>query len=135
MIRTMGKVTLDGVQFTTDPKLQRSWPPRRSRLQGIMGSVTQQDFGRWAQDMRITLNSGENYVNQAFISSMEDRMAIRLAEFAYTDYQGTDADVVIVDFDPTPTFIKDGVGVLFTFTMVLDVMKLRKLHFKTYTGK
>lgn len=134
MIRTMGKVFLDGVQFTTDPQIQRAWPPRRSKLMGIAGSVTQQDFGRFAKDMRLTLTSGNNYVNQAFVQAIEQRMLVRLAGYSYIDYQGIDADVVIVDFQPSPTFIKDGPGVLFTYTMVLDVLTLRKLNFATYTG-
>lgn len=134
MIRTMGKVFLDGVQFTTDPHITRSWPPRRNKKMGIEGSVTYQDFGRFAKDMRLTLNSGENYANQAFVSAIEDRMQERLAVYTYTDYQGIDADVVITDFQPTATFIKDGSGVLFTYTLTLDVVALRKLNFKTYTG-
>lgn len=134
MIKTIGKVFLDGVQFTTDPQITRQWPPRRSRLLGIQGSTTQQDFGRFAKDLRLVLNSAQNYCNQAFVDAIEQRMQTRLATYTYTDYQGTDADVVIVDFQPTPTFIKDGSGVLFTYTMTLDVTTLRKLNFKTYTG-
>jgi hypothetical protein len=135
MIRTMGKVFLDSVQFTTDPHISRAWPPRRSKKAGIEGSTTFQDFGRFAKDMRLTLNSGENYANQAFVSAIEDRMQTRLAVYTYTDYQGLDADVVIVDFTPVATFIKDSKGVLFTYTLTLDVVALRKLNFKTYTGK
>lgn len=134
MIKTLGKVFLDGLQFTTDPQITRTWPPRRSKLMGIGGSVTQQDFGRFAKDMRLTLNSQNNYVNQAFVAAIEQRMLVRLSAYPYTDYQGIDADVVIVDFQPTPTFIKDGLGVLFTYTLILDVITLRKLNFATYTG-
>lgn len=134
MIKTIGKVFLDGVQFTTDPQITRNWPPRRSRLLGVQGSTTQQDFGRFAKDLRLVLNSAQNYCNQAFVDAVEQRMQTRLATYAYTDYQGIDADVVIVDFVATPTFIRDGIGVLFTYTMTLDVTTLRKLNFKTYTG-
>lgn len=134
MIATIGKTFINGKQFTTDPQIQRAWPPRRSRLPGIGGSSTQQDFGRFAQDMRLTLSSGPNYINQAFASYVDGLMLTRKQKFAYLDYQGTDADVVIVDFVATPTFIRDGAGVLFQYQMVLDVMTLRKLHFATYTG-
>lgn len=134
MIRTMGKVFLGGTQFTTDPQIQRSWPPRRSKLLGIAGSVTYQDFGRFAKDMKLTLSSGQNYVNQAFVSAIEDKMLARLSVYTYADYQGIEGDVVITDFVATPTFIKDGAGVLFTYTLTLDVISLRKLNFKTYTG-
>lgn len=134
MIRTIGKVFLGGVQFTTDPRIQRSWPPRRSRLLGVEGSTTQQDFGRFAKDMRLTLTSGENYCNQAFKLAIENLMLTRLASYAYSDYQGIEADVVIFDFEPEPTFIRDGVGVLFTYAMTLDVVALTKLDFATYSG-
>jgi len=134
MIKTLGKVYLDGVQFTTDPQITREWTPRRSRLMGIGGSTTQQDFGRFAKDMRLTLTSGQNYANQAFVAAIELRMQTRLAMYPYTDYQGIDADVVIVDFQPQPTFIKDGLGVLFTYVLVLDVVALRTLNFETYEG-
>lgn len=134
MIRTMGKVFLDGVRFTTDPQISRAWPPRRSKLMGIGGSTTQQDFGRFAKDLRLTLTSQNNYVNQAFVQAIEQRMLVRLAAYPYIDYTGIEADVVIVDFVPQPTFIKDGQGVLFTYSMTLDVLTLRKLNFATYTG-
>ena len=134
MIRTMGKVFINNTQFTTDPRIQREWKPRRSRLLGIMGSTTQQDFGRHAKDMRLTLTSGGNYINQAFKSAVEGLMLTRRASYAYRDYTGSEGTVVIVDFDPQPTFIRDGVGVLFDYTLVLDVMTLTKLDFAAYGG-
>jgi hypothetical protein len=134
MIRTMGKVFLNGTQFTTDPRVRRAWTPRRSRLLGIMGSTTQQDFGRWAKDMRLTLTSGGNFINQSFKNYVDGLMIPRLAAYPYTDYQGVDADVVIVDFDATPTFYRDGRGVLYEYTLVLDVVVLRKLDFLAYSG-
>lgn len=139
MIKTLGKTFIDGVQFTTDPAISREWPPRRSRLQGIGGSSTQQDFGRFAKDMRLTLSSsspsgGKNYVNRAFKAAIDAKMLTRLQSFSYVDYTGTEATVVIADFVPVATFIKDGVGVLYEYTMVLDVVALAKLDFVAYTG-
>lgn len=134
MIRTFGKVFLNSTQFTTDPKIQREWKPRRARLAGIMGSTTQQDFGRFAKDMRLTLTSGENYINQAFKAYVDGLMNVRRASYAYRDYTGIEGTVVIVNFDPQPTFIKDGAGVLFTYTLVLDIKTLTKLDFASYTG-
>jgi hypothetical protein len=134
VIATIGKVYIDGKQFTTDPKIAREWKPRRSRLRGIMGSVTQQDFGRWAKDMRLTLTSNGNFINQAFKVYVESLMLLRKQVYTYADYTGLEGTVVIVDFTPTPTFIKDGAGVLFEYTMVLDVVTLTKLDFSTYTG-
>lgn len=134
MIRTFGKVFLNGTQFTTDPHVQRSWPTRRSRLLGVGGSVTQQDFGRFAKDMRLTLTSDGNFVNQSFKNFIEGLQLVRRAAYSYTDYQGLDADVVIVDFVATPTFYRDGRGVLYEYSLVLDVVALRKIDFLAYTG-
>ena len=134
MIRTMGKVFLDSRQFTTDPKIQREWKPRRSRLLGIMGSTTQQDFGRFAKDMRLTLTSGGNFINQAFKAYVDGLMTVRRATYAYRDYTGAEGTVVIVDFDAQPTFIRDGSGVLFEYTLVLDIATLTKLDFAIYNG-
>jgi hypothetical protein len=127
-------VFLNDVQFTTDPKIQRDWKPRRSRLRGIMGSTTQQDFGRWAKDMRLTLTSGGNFMNQSLKSAIEGMMLTRKQSYSYRDYTGLEGTVIIVDFDAVPTFIKDGRGVLFEYTLTLDVMALSKLDFETYSG-
>jgi len=134
MIHTMGKVFLNSTQFTTDPKIRRAWPPRRTRLLGIEGSTTQQSFGRFAKDMRLTLTSDGNFINQAFKDTIEGLMINRLAVYAYKDYQGLEGNVVIVDFDTVPTFIRDGQGVLYEYTLVLDVVSLTKLDFATYGG-
>ena len=84
--------------------------------------------------MRLTLSSGDNYANQAFVAAIEAKMQTRLAVYSYSDYQGLEADVVIVDFVPEPTFIKDGPGVLFRYTMTLDVVAIAYLNFSAYTG-
>jgi hypothetical protein len=134
MIRTFGKAYLNNNQFTTDPTIRREWPPRRSRLRGIMGSTTQQDFGRWAKDMRLTLTSSGNFMNQSLKATIEGLMLTRKQSYSYRDYTGLEGTVVIVDFDAIPTFIKDGRGVLFEYTLILDVVTLAKLDFETYTG-
>lgn len=134
MIKTIGKVFLNGRQFTTDPRIARTWPPRRSRLFGIGGSTTQQDFGRFAKDMRLALTSNGNFMNAALKSYIEGLMLTRRASYSYTDYTGIDADVVIVDFVPQATFIRDGVTVLYEYSLTLDVVVLRQLDFAPYTG-
>lgn len=134
MIKTLGKTFLNGAQFTTDPRIQRQWAPRRSRLAGIEGSTTQQDFGRFARDMRLTLTSNGNFMNRSLKAQIESLMFERLGSYTYSDYQGIEGDVLIVDFDAVPTFIKDGVGVLFEYTLVLDMLRLRTLDFVDYTG-
>jgi hypothetical protein len=127
-------------QFPTDPHIQRNWPPRRSRLSGIQGSTTQQDFGRWASDLRLTLVSQGNYIDHDFKIYLDNLMNSRLQVYAYEDYQGITATVVIVDFSPTPTFLgdassdRDGGGILWEYTLVLDVITMTKLDFAAYGG-
>lgn len=141
MIATIGKTFLDGGQFTTDPSIDRDWPPRRSRMRGIGGSTTQHDFGRFARDMRLTLSSqaaapasNANYINHAFKIAIESKMLSRLQVFSYSDYTGIEGTVIIRDFVPRATFIRDGIGVLWEYTLILDVMTLTKLDFETYSG-
>ena len=131
----IGKVYLNSNQFTTDPTITRHWPPRRSRLLGVGGTVTQQDFGRFAKDLRLTLSSHDlNLMNLDLKAAIEALMYVRKRTYAYADYEGIDADVVIVDFAPKPTYYRDGQGVLYEYNLVLDVVALRKLDFATYSG-
>lgn len=134
MIPAIGKVYLNGERFTTDPKIARDWPPRRSRLLGLDGSVTQQDFGRHAKDVRLTLTSGGNYMNASLKAAIETMMISRGADYSYTDYTGLEGRVVIVSFVPEPTFIRDGARVLYEYTLVLDVVQLDKLDGTEYQG-
>jgi hypothetical protein len=134
-LKVLGKVYLDGNQFTTDPNIARSWPPRRSRLLGIGGSTTQQDFGRFAKDLRLTLTSHDlNFMNQDLVKTIEELMYVRRETYTYTDFEGIEGTVVIVDFNATPTYYKDGEGVLFEYQLVLDIVTLTKLNFVAYTG-
>jgi hypothetical protein len=134
MIKTIGKVFLNGNQFTTDPKIRRNWPPRQSVLTGIGGSSTVQDFDRWAKDMRLTLSSEGNYINQAFKAFVDGLMATRGAVYTYSDYQGVAGTVKILNFEATPTFLRDGSGVLFEYTLELKIMTLSTLDFAAYSG-
>lgn len=136
MLTVIGKVFLGGNQFTTDPRIAREWSPRRSRLLGIGGSVTQQDFGRFAKDMRLTLTSEGNYMNAALKNAI-DLMLVTApgASYSYSDYTGLEATVVIVAFDPRPTFIRDGDTVLYDYSLVLDVVALAKLDGADYGGE
>jgi hypothetical protein len=134
-LKVIGKVYLDQKQFTSDPHISRSWPPRRSRLLGIGGSTTQQDFGRFAKDLRLTLVSHDlNLMNQALVKSIEELMYPRRTTYAYTDFEGIEGTVAIVDFNAKPTYYKDGDGVLFDYQLVLDIVALTKLNFAAYTG-
>lgn len=134
MIKTIGKVFINGGQFTTDPKIQRNWPTRQSVLLGIGGTSTVQDFGRFAVDMRLTLTSQGNYINQAFKAFLDGLSGTRGGVYTYTDYQGIEGTVKIISFDAQPTFIRDGDGVLYEYTLELKIMTLTKMDFATYAG-
>jgi len=134
MIKTIGKVFLNGIQFTTDPKITRNWPPRQSVLTGIEGSSTVQDFNRFAVDMRLTLSSAENYMNAALKAAIDVLMETRGAVYSYSDYTGTIATVKILSFDAEPTFIADGSLVLYKYTLELKIMTLSNLDGVTYGG-
>lgn len=107
---------------------------------GVFGSSMQQDFGRHARDLRLTLTSEGNFISHDFKTYLDGLMRTRLAKYNYKDYQGIEAVVVIVDFVPVPTFIDDGSagrgggGILWEYTLVLDVLTLSKLDFVSYTG-
>jgi hypothetical protein len=73
-------------------------------------------------------------MNQSLKSAIEGMMLTRKQSYSYRDYTGLEGTVIIVDFDAVPTFIKDGRGVLFEYTLTLDVMALSKLDFETYSG-
>lgn len=129
-----GKVYLDGKQFTTDPKIQRNWSPRQSVLPGIGGTVTIQDFGRWAKDMVLTLTSGGNFMGAELKTQIDVLMMTRGATYTYTDYEGLEATVKILDFQPQATFIRDRALVLYEYTLILQIVTLTKLAGATYTG-
>jgi hypothetical protein len=143
MITTRGKVFIGtrgpydfpaAAQFTTDPKIEREWPPRLSVLKGIAGAVKIQDFDLWAADMRLTLTSDGNYINQAFKAYLDGLRAVKNALYDYKDYTGIEATVKILDFKPKPTFIKDGKGVLWEYQLTLQVSVLSVLDFAAYSG-
>jgi len=134
MIKTIGKVFLNGNQFTTDPQIERNWPPRQSVLPGILGSVTVQDFNRFAQDMRLTLTSNGNFMNQTLKAAIDVMMETRGAVFSYSDYTGIVGTVKILTWTPKATFIRDGNFILYEYTLELKIMTLSELDGVTYGG-
>lgn len=143
MIPTIGKVFLGTkvsgaflatAQFTTDPKIQRNWPQRQSVHRGVQGTVTVQDFGKFAKDMVLMLESETNWINTSFKNYVDGLMAVRGAVYDYKDYMGTEAVVKIISFEAKPTFIRDGVLVLYEYSMELQVLALIKLDGVAYGG-
>jgi hypothetical protein len=134
LLKVIGKVYLDGNRFTTDPHIERSWPTRQSVLPGLEGSVTVQDFGRFAKDMRLKLSSAGNFMNASLKAIIDGLAATRGATYSYTDYQGIEATVKILSFEAQPTFIRDGDFILYEYALELKVMSLSKLDGVSYAG-
>jgi hypothetical protein len=129
----------DGAQFTNDPRIERSWPPRQTVLPGIGGTVTIQDFGRHAKDMRLTLSSAappgnQNWIDGKFKAYLDGLAAVRGAVYDYVDYTGVDAVVKILDFVPAATFHGNVTARLWEYTLELIVITLNELDGETYTG-
>ena len=127
-----GSLYLGGVRFTTDPGVyQRQWPKRASKHPGIGGSITIQDFGRFAKDMTLTLQSGQHQLlESSVVESLEAMASVRGATYTLTDWSGNELTVFIVDFRADQTFV----GSLCTYAMELHVLGVTKLFGATYTG-
>lgn len=120
-------------RFDTDPRINREWPIRRNRFENVGGEVTHQDFGRWAVDLVLQLDSQSNYIGREFKAYLDTKAGIRGASYDYKDYQGLEAEVVILDWKPKPTFIADGIGVLWEYQLTLQVIEMSVLDFAAYT--
>lgn len=134
MLKTLGKVFIDGVQLTNDPEITRNWPSRQSTFPGLEGASTVQDFGRFAKDKILTLDSKDNYINASVKAALDGLAATRGGVNAYTDFTGLEATVKIMAYDAQPTFIRDGGLVLYRFTMTLKIMGITKMDGVAYTG-
>lgn len=124
---TIGKVFLNGLQFTTDPKIDRDWPSRQSVLPGINGSVTVQDFDRYRKDMKLTLTSNGNFMNASLKHNIDILVGQRGFAYSYSDYTGLIGTVKILNFKATPTFIRDGLTVLYEYSLELKIMTLTQM--------
>ena len=127
-----GQIYLDDERFTTDPAVyERQWPKRASEHPGIGGSLTIQDFGRFAKDMLLTLQSGEQqYMEQDLVETLDGMAGTPGATYTLTDWSGNEFTVFILAFDPKPTFL----GTLFTYTMRLRVLAITTLWGTSYSG-
>lgn len=137
-ILTIGKVTLGGITFDTDPQVYEplNWEKRHSVLPGLQGAVTIQDFGHFAKDNTITLASGRSgYLNQSKVEAIHTAFRTKAAVFTLTDWIGNEFTVFIREFRPVPTFIGiDNTDNLFTYTMLLQVTVITKLFGAVFTG-
>lgn len=120
-------------RFSTDPRITRQWAPSRNYAPNVGGSGTHQEFGRVAKDLTLTLTSSGNWISLEFKKYLDGLVKARGAVYDYKDYQGVEAQVVTVSFEPTPTFVRDGVGVNFDYSLVLHVVSMSVLDFASYT--
>lgn len=132
----LGHVILDGVTFSTDPATYEplNWRKRASVIRGLGGAVTIQDFGTYAKDNTLRLESGEQYVDQAFVTAMHTKFRARGATYTLTDWLANEFVVFITEFVPKPTFIGAGADLLYTYSMSLQVVTMPSLFSTTYTG-
>jgi hypothetical protein len=127
-----GQIYLGGKRFTTDPATyERQWPKRVSEHPGIGGSLTIQDFGRFAKDKLLTLQSGQGqYIEKTLVQDLDAMAGTKGATYTLTDWAGNQFTVFILAFDPQPTFL----GTLFTYAMRLRVLAITSLWGQAYTG-
>ena len=133
---TLGHVSLDGVTFSTDPRTYEplNWKKRATVIRGIGGAVTIQDFGTFAKDNTLRLESAGQYVDQAFVTAMHSRFRTRGATYTLLDWLNNEFVVFITEFVPKPTFIGAGADLLYEYSMTLQVVTMPALFSTTYTG-
>ena len=127
----IGSVYLDGVRFTTDPKVyEPEWPKRYSVHAGLGGALTIQDFGRYAKDMVLRLQSSGQWLDKATVNAIDARAGTKGAAYTFQDWVGTVASVFITSFKPTPTHVPD----LYEYELELHVLTLTALRGSAYGG-
>lgn len=128
----LGNVSLDGVTFSTDPETYEplNWQKRANVRRGLAGAVTIQDYGTFAKDNTLRLESGDQYVDQEFVAIMHAKFRTRGATYTLLDWLGNEFVVFITEFVPVPTFIGD----LWTYSMSLQVLDIPSLFSTNYTG-
>jgi hypothetical protein len=130
-MNAIGQVYLDGLRFTTDPKVyEASWPKRHSIHEGLAGSVTIQDFGVRAKDLAFRLGSDGQYLDLALVDQLDARFRTLGATYVFKDWRETEATVFITRFAPRETFLPD----LYEYEMELRALALTKLRGVAYSG-
>lgn len=131
-LSTIGTLVLDGITFTTDPRVYepRNWPKRVSVHRGLNGSVTVQDFGLFAKDNRIRIESGDQYLSTAVVDALQARYQTPGATYTLTDWLGNEFTVFILDFRP----VEAQLGGAWRYSMDLVVLGIAQLNGVPYTG-
>jgi len=141
-IPTLGKITLtvvsgggSSITLTTDPDTYvLEWPPRRSYFPHIGGGV-KQDFGKFAVDCVVKMQSGASqWLNKSVVIAMDTNDAIKGATWRLQDFEGNDFTVSIDKWSPVVAKGMALVG-LYTYELDLRVKAMSKLRGASYTGK
>jgi hypothetical protein len=130
MLEAIGDLYLDNVRFTTDPKTYaRQWA-KRITLVPTIGGNTVLDFGRKAKDIKLELaGSDGQWMARDVFDAIDTRAGTLGVPYAFRDWLGTEATVVIAAFDGDE-FLPD----LFTYSLTLWVRALAKLRGVAYGG-
>lgn len=140
-IPTLGTVTLtaisgggSSVTLTTDPDTyELDWPKRRSVFQ-VIEDVVVQDFGKWAKDCVVKMQSGATqWLNKSVVTEMDANEAIRGGTWRLQDFEGNDFTVSIEKWAPVVSKGMAMVG-LYVYELDLRVHAMSKLRGVNYTG-
>lgn len=126
----IGQVSLEGVQFSTDPQIYEplNWDKRHSVHPGISGSLTIQDFGMIQKDNTLRLASGTaGYLDHTTVKALHVLYRTKGVTHTLSDWIGNEFEVFILSFAPVPTFVGSGEEVLYTYTMELHVLDITML--------
>lgn len=97
---------------------------------GLNGSVTVQDFGLFAKDNRIRIESGDQYLSTAVVDALQARYQTPGATYTLTDWLGNEFTVFILDFRP----VEAQLGGAWRYSMDLVVLGIAQLNGVPYTG-
>jgi hypothetical protein len=139
-----GGLTLDGVQFNTDPATYQptNWEKRYSIFPAIGGALTIQDFGVFKKDDTLRLESGDrNPLEESVVVSLHTRFRTRGAAYTLTDWLGNAFLVFIEKFVPVPlkqgrdgSVVGGGTIRLYSYSMDLRVLDITTLFGSAFTG-
>lgn len=108
-----------------------TWPARKRVFQGIGGSVTVQDFGRYQADLRWSARSAgtAGYIASSDVVLLDRILGTRGALPTYTDSLGSSGTVTLLDFQPTRERAD-----LFSWSLTVQAATLNYFLGSTYGG-
>jgi hypothetical protein len=136
-----GGITLDGVQFNTDPAVYQplEWDKRAQVQKGVGGVVTIQDFGAYAADNVLRMQSGDSRpMEESVVASLHAKYRTKSATYTLTDWIGNTFTVFILKFSVEPIRKgRDSIGnivSLYKYQMECQVLAIVNLFGSGYGG-